>query len=633
MLQEIRNKSQGWIAKAIIGVIVLIFALTGFEAIFRAVGHNDEVASIDGKGISKQLFSDTYRQQAYILRLNNQFDDSDEAKQKLQELVLDNLVNYQLLIQAADGSGFAYVPLAFVRQIVESNPMYQTNGRFDVALFQEDIRSQGYATENDFVQDFLNRIYLSQLQSGIINAEFATNQQVQYFASLLKQTRNFSYKEIKAVDINNITPQEIAAWYEKHKDTLKTSEQVVLQYIELNKQDFINNANVSDQEVQAVYTNKVATLHSMPERKRIAHILIPVTPTQTDAQAKVKIEEIAKQLKEGSSFASLAKENSEDTGTASTGGDLGFVNVDDLPDPQAFAPALSSLNNVGEVSQPVRSKFGWHLIEVTDIQKTAIPTFESMRAELTKQLQQQKGANNYQDAQGNLNNIAYENYDSLNTVADQLKLKLKETKPFARTEGYDELTKNDKFVQSAFSADLIKGDENSQIIELTPEMSVVIRVKEHLEPKLMTLEQATPIIKLTLQKEHAETLGKQLVADISSGKVSTSDWQSFTNIQQPIERQLTRNTSVLPFTDEVLEKLFSTAQPVGSKPGVSGIILPNSNYGIIVLTKVNPFNGQLTEEEKNQYKMLISNNTGSNLLSEYQSYIKAKAKIKYFDLQ
>lgn len=632
MLQEIRNKSQGWIAKTIIAVIVLIFALTGFEAIFRAVGHGDEVASIDGQGISKQLFEDTYKQQAYILRVNNQFDDSDEAKQKLQELVLNNLINYQLLIQAADKAGFAYLPIAFVRQVIENNPVYQTDGRFDLSLFQQDIMAQGYATENSFVQDFLNRVYLSQLQSGIVNAGFVTEQQVQYFASLLMQTRDFSYKEIQAADIDDVTPEEISAWYENNKDTLKTSEQVVLQYIELNKQDFINKIVVPDEELQALYTNKVAALQAMPERKRLAHILIPVTSTQSDEIAKAKAEEIAKQLKAGKSFATLAKENSADTGTADIGGDLGFVNVDDLPDPEAFAPVLSTLNKAGDISQPVRSKFGWHLIELTDIQKTAIPSFESMQAELTHQLQQQKGANNYQEAQGNLNNVAYENYDSLTGVADQLKLELKETKPFARTEGYDALTKNDKLLQTAFSKDLLKGDENSQIIELTPDTSVVIRVKEHLEPKLMTLEQATPIIKLKLQEEHAALLGKQLIADVRSGKESIDDWKSFTDVQQPLALQLMNNGSEPPVAKEVIEKLFSTPQPIDAKPTVSGVKLANGNYGVIVLTKVNTFEGKLTKAEEARYMILIGNNTNSNLLSEYQNYIKANAKIKYFDL-
>lgn len=634
MLQEIRDKSQGWIAKTIIGVIVLIFALTGFEAIFRAVGHSDEVASIDGEGISKQLFDDTYKQQVYILRLRGQFDDSDEAKQKLQEIVLNNLINYQLLVQAADKAGFAYLPMAFIRQIIETNPMYQTNGRFDVSLFQEDFRNQGYATENDFVQDLLNRIYLSQLQSGITNAEFVTDKQVQYLASLLKQTRNFSYKEIKASDINNITQQEINAWYEKHKDTLKTPEQVVLQYIELNKQDFIKDANVSDQELQALYTSKVSALHAMSERKRIAHIMIPVTSNQTDEQAKAKIEAIAKQLKEGKSFATLAKESSEDTGSAASGGDLGFVNVSDLPDPEAFVPVLSNLTTVGQVSQPVRSKFGWHLVELTDIQKNPIPSFESMQVDLKQQLQQQKGAANYQETQNNLNNVAYENYDSLTGVADQLKLKLNETKPFSRTDGYDQLTKNSKLIQAAFSSDLLKGDENSQIIDLTPDASVVIRVKEHLEPKPMSIEQAMPIIKLALAKEHAEQQGKELIADIRSNKASASasDWQMFTNIEQPLERQLTNNVTPLPVTNEVVEKLFSMAQPTEGKPSVSGITLANGNYAVLVLTKVNPFDGQLTDEQKSQYMMLISNNISNNLLSEYQSYIKANAEIKYFDL-
>ncbi|AWM79749.1 hypothetical protein DKL61_04930 [Gammaproteobacteria bacterium ESL0073] len=221
MLQELRDKSQGWIAKVIIAVIVLLFALTGFDAIFRAVGHNDEVATINGKGLSKALYNSTYEQQQYILSANGQFDGSVEAKEQLRKTVMENLVNYQILIQAADNAGFGYLPAQFVEQIIQNNPLYQSNGKFDYELFKESIRNYGYSSETQYVQDQLEKYYLTQLQSGIVTADFATTSEVLSLANLINQTRTFSYKELDASTINDITKEEISAWYEKHKETLK----------------------------------------------------------------------------------------------------------------------------------------------------------------------------------------------------------------------------------------------------------------------------------------------------------------------------------------------------------------------------------------------------------------------------
>lgn len=633
MLQELRDKSQGWIAKVIIAVIVLLFALTGFDAIFRAVGHSDEVATINGKGLSKALYNATYEQQQYILSANGQFDGSVEAKENLRKTVMENLVNYQILIQAADNAGFGYLPVQFVEQIIQNNPLYQNNGKFDYELFKESIRNYGYSSEAQFIQDQLEKYYLTQLQSGIVSADFATNNEVLALADLINQTRDFSYKELDASTIDNITKEEISAWYEKHKETLKTPEQVVLEYILLNKNDFLNNVSISDQELTNLYAKKVNDLQEVASRKRIAHILIPVTATQKEADAKAKIEDIAKKLKEGADFATLAKEDSQDLGTAKNGGDLGYLNSEDLPD-QALAPVVNQLNKVGELSNPVRSKYGWHIIKLVAVDEPAIPSFISLKNGLTDELKQQKAAELYLNAQRELDGLAYENYDSLSSVAEQLKLSLDTTKPFARDAGYDELTKNEKLIKEAFSENLLKGEENSSIIELSPDRSVVIRVKQHLEPKMMTLEQATPVIVKALQTEKIKAEGEKLIADVEAGKVSVKNWKTFDNVQQPIKLLLAggvqQKTAVAP---EVLDKVFSTPHPIDNKPGLQGLTLSNGNYAIIAVTKVNPFDGTLTDEQKDQYQSIVETGYVNNFWGEYQKYLKDKAEVKYFDFE
>lgn len=631
MLQQIRDKSQGWIAKVIIGIIVLLFALTGFDAIFRAVSHDSDVAVVNGEGITRQEFSSVLEQQKYRLRATGEFDDSPEMTTKLNKLVVDNLVNYRILMQAAQNAGFGYLPEAFITQSIQYNPLYQTNGQFDYNLFEQDIRSVGYASDKQFVNDQLEQRFLQQLQSGISLPAIATDDDVMRLASLFEQTRDFAYYPIDASKITSVSDEEIKTWYESHKDTLKTPEQVVLEYVELNRDKFLDKVTISDEELKALYTKKVVDLDKAAVRQRIAHILIPVTAKITDEQAKAKVAEIAAELKQGKDFAALAKQYSQDTGTANKGGDLGFVTDEELPDPIAFASALQSLDKVGDVSEPVRSQFGWHLIKLTDKQKAVIPSFESQRQSLAEELKQQKAFELYLAEQKRLDSAAFENFDGLDQVAKDFDLTLKTTQPFGKNEGYDAVTASNKVVKEAFSPSLIEDKENSSIIEVSPNLSVIIRVKEHLQPSVMTIEQATPIIKKQLQADKAKLEGERLIAELKAGKVDTvingEHWKELKNVKHPIQN----DPNAGEVDAEVIETVFSTPKPVDEKGQASGIALQNGNYVVTYLTKVNDFKGPLSDEDKAKYQQLATVTSGNKLWDEYQKYLQEKAEIKYID--
>lgn len=630
MLQDIRDKSQGWIAKTIIGVIVLLFALTGFDAIFRAVSHDEEVASINGESIAKGEFTKIFEQQRYILRANGQFDDTPEANKELKKMVLTNLVNYQILMQAAHNAGLSRLPEEFVKQYIESNPLYQTNGQFDYKLFLQDINNQGYANDMEYVKDKLDQQLLSQLQSGIVSTTLATDNEINRLAGLLEQTRDFSYKVIDASKITAISEEEIKNWYEAHKDTLKTPERIVLQYVELKRDSFFDKVTVSEDELKDLYTKKVIELDKGAVRQRIAHILIPVTSNQTEQQAKAKVDEIAKELTAGKDFAALAKAYSQDTGTATNGGDLGFVTNDDLPDPAAFAPALKSLTKVGDVSAPIRSRFGWHIIKLTDTQKMAVPSFESLRNQLADSLKQQKAYDMYLAEQGKLNSAAFENYDNLDQVAKDFGLTLQTTKPFAKGAGYDRITSSDKVLKEAFSANLLETKENSNIIEVSPNTSVIIRVKEHLMPANMSLAEATVDVRNALQKEKAKLQGEQLITAIKSGKaVVDSSWKTLMAVKQPssLDEDAFKK---LALDKAILDAVFATAKPTDNKSSLNGLTLNNGNYVVFAVNKVNEFKGPVAAD-KAKYQQLLSVTEGNRLWEEYQKYLKDKAQIKYFE--
>ncbi|WP_313548754.1 SurA N-terminal domain-containing protein [Pseudomonas sp.] len=618
MLQNIREHSQGWIAKVIIGVIILLMALTGFEAIIRAGSHQGAVALVNGEEIRQTDLNQAVEMQRRSLaqRLGPNFDPALLDEKRLRDAALKALIERELLLQDAKSNKFAFSEAA-LDQLILQTPEFQVDGQFNAQRFDQTIAQMGYS-RLQFREMLKQEMLMGQLRAGIAGTGFVTDAELNAFAALERQTRDFATHVVKA-DASKVavTNDELQGYYDDHRSEFMTPDQVVIDYIELKKSAFADKAQVKQEDLQALYQSETANLS---EQRNAAHILIEVNDKVNDEQAKAKIDEIKARLDKGEDFAALAKKFSQDPGSANKGGELGYAGRG-VYDP-AFEEALYGLNK-GDVSAPVHSTFGWHLIKLLGVQEAKVPSLESMKPRLEAELKAREADRLFVDATRNLESAAFEASD-LSQPAQEQGLKVQTSKPFGREGGEEGVIANRQVVQAAFSPEVLEDGANSNAIQLDDETAVILRVKEHRKPAQQSFDDVKDNIRSTLTKqkiaETARQQGETLIADLKAGKANMiKDWK--------VVEAATRNQEGVD--PVVLQQVFRMNKPGdNSKPTYAGVNLADGTYMVIRLTGASVPQGTFTDEEKAMYRRFLSSRSGQEDFAAYRRALESKAEIK-----
>ena len=614
MLQNIRDNSQGWIAKTIIGIIVVLLALTGFEAIFNSSGNARNAAEVNGEEISLDELNQAVNMQRRQLmqQLGSDFDASLFDDKLMRDSALGALIDRTLLLQGARDADFAFSQTA-LDQLILQTPEFAVDGVFNAARFDQVIQQMGY-TRMQFRQLLEQEMLIGQLRAGVSGSGFVTDQQIERFAQLERQTRDFASITVAAdSSAVQVSDEEARQYYEANTERFRSPEQVVLEYVELNKEAYFDEVEASDEELQQLYQQQIGNL---AEQRRAAHILIEVDGT-SDAEAKAQLEEIAAQLAAGGDFAALAKEHSDDPGSANEGGDLGYAGPG-VYDP-SFEEALYALQE-GQVSVPVRSEFGWHLIKLLGVQSPEVPSLESMKPELERELKTQQVEQRFVEVTKQLEDLAFESSD-LGQPAQELGLTVKTTEAFGR-EGGEGIAANRQVIQAAFSDEVLMDRANSSVIELDPDTVVAVRVKQHLEPEVQAFEVVREGIVEQLQRskaaEQARSEGEQLLATLREGGDVEGQWQT-------VEAATRGQDGVAP---AVLQAVFRMPKPEGESSTFGGVTLASGDYVVVRLNGVSEPEGELSDEEKQNYRRFLASRSGQQDFAAYREKLHAEAKIE-----
>ncbi len=507
MLQKIRDASTGWVAGIIIGPLILLFGLWGIDDYFQ--GRTDTYAirvtlkpgwfgtAFGGK--FKDISVDEFRR-----RLENEraierqqqgdaFDQSTFDTVAHKHKVADLVVMRELLLAAAQHDGLA-VSGAQVYQAILTDPAFQTAGKFDpdryklaLASANPPLNPQMY--ENQKRDDLL----IQELAKEISYSGIASTQEVDDAIRLGGQKRDMRFVALPVpADASAPTDAEIAAWYKAHPASYRTQEQVALEYLELDGASMPAPAPIDDATLQQRYDDQKAR-YVEPEQREASHILLNVPANATPAQEKAvqaKAAELAAKARApGADFAALAKANSEDAGSKELGGDLGWLTEKAL-DQKAFATALFALKP-GQVSDPVRTQEGWHVILLRGVRPGRTIPFAQMRAQLEADALKEEREKAFSDLSGKLVDLTLKDPTTLATAAKEMGLKVQKTPLFTRAGG-EGIAANPAVLKAAFSASLIDSGENSDEIDLDKkdhQHMVVIRVAQHLPVKTMPLAQ------------------------------------------------------------------------------------------------------------------------------------------------
>lgn len=503
MLQAIRDRATGWIAWVIVGLLIIPFALWGVNEYFGA-GGEPEVATINDTVITRNALA---RQVDLELRGNRQRPEG-EAFVQFQRSVLERMIREELLVQAATDAGLRISDdqLASVVRNIES---FQVDGKFDKAQFKLVLRENGYSIAA-FEQEQRRAMVVRQFVQSMQNSEFSTASQADLMSRLQGRKIDLAYALISAASYQDkLQPDDAAvqAYFDAHRDEYVKQAQVRVDYIKLDIRDLEAQIHPAEPDLRKYYEEVKDTL-GMNEQRRVAHILLSVDTPDADQAALAQITKIRTELDQGADFAELAKKYSDDSGSAAQGGDLGVIEKGVL-DP-AFEDAAMALKQ-DEYSQPVRTQSGYHLIKLTELKAGEIKTFDQARAELEERYKLEEAEKIYYERFEQLQDLAYENPESLEVPASTLGLSIGHSELFSQ-QGGDGIAKHPQVVKAAFSEDVLaagdlKRASNSGLIELQqedpdrPVTIVVVHLAEYVPERPLTLQEARASISKKLETE------------------------------------------------------------------------------------------------------------------------------------
>lgn len=622
MLQNIRDNSTGWISKSIIGLIVMLFAFTGFDAILGSTSNSNNAAKVNGEEITLDALAEAKNNQRrqLIQQFGQDFDTNLIDESLLSDAALQGLITRALLVQAADQSDFAYSSAA-IDQFILQAPEFQDNGQFNADRFDQVIRQMGYG-RLQFRKMIEEEMRTGQLRAGIAGSAFVTEQEANAFARLERQTRDFAMLSIQP-DFDDVTvsAEQIEAYYNDHKTDFMTDEQVIVEYIELKKSTLFDQVAVDDEQLQELYQAEIANL---AEQRRAAHILIETSDDVSDEQALAKAEEAITRINAGETFAQVATELSDDIGSAQQGGDLGFAAPGVYE--SEFEDALYALKQ-DQVSEPVRTDYGWHVIQLLDVEEADIPSFASLKDKLAQSLKAQEVEQRFVEIIKDLEGLAYESAD-LQQPAAELNLDIQVSEAFGR-DGAEGLFANRQVLTAAFSTEVLEEGANSMVLELDPETTMVLRVKEHLRPQQVELAEVAQQIEQQLINEQAieqaQTIGTALLASLQGGQ--TSDAQAEESDWKMVEAAMRDQEGIDP---QVLQTLFKMPKPEADSAKFAGLTLNDGSYVVLQLNGVSDSAQPLNAEELAQYQQVLASRVGQVDFNALMQQLELEAKIQRF---
>ena len=566
----------------------VIFLFIGVPFAFWGVGQYSSnsselnVAVVNGKKISDDEFRQAYEQQRRRIRamMGKNFDPSLINDKKLKKQVLENLVERQVLLQNAHDAGLRVSDLSVGAEI-RSIPNLQTNGQFDADLYHRMLQSQGYSI-GTFENMVRNDLVIQQLSQGISNSAFVTKPELDALLRLKLQKRDIGYTLIpmtlymKGVKIED---KAIEQYYKDNPDRFRIPERVSVNYLDLSVEGLAKDIHVSEDEVRERYKERASDF-TTPEEIHVRHILIKVASDAPQAKvdaAKKKAEDILARIHKGESFSELAKKYSQDPGSAKEGGDLGFFGRGVMD--KNFEKAAFSLK-VGQVSEPVRSTFGFHIIKLEGIRGGQTKPFEQVRQQVEDELKHQKAADKYYSEAENLSNIVFEHEDNLSFAAQKLHLPILSTGLFTRENGPG-IAANPKVREAAFSDDVLLDGKNSEAIEITQDHVVVLHIKDHKPSALRSLDEARDDIREQLRmnaaKSKAKEVGENIVHQLQSGKDANS---LIGKLKLKWERTGFVSREDSKVDTQIINAAFQLAYSGDSKPVFAGEALSSGDYAV-----------------------------------------------------
>ncbi|MFT6189794.1 MAG: peptidyl-prolyl cis-trans isomerase D [Oleispira sp.] len=528
MLQNIRDNSQGTIAKIIVGFIIITFALFGIESIVALGNSESAPATVNGSDIQEveilrlvEMQKNRFRQQ-----FGENYDESLFNEGFLRQSALEQLIEQKVAVTQARELG-GYVSTQSIDSAILSAPEFQQDGQFSSDRFKMVLR-RSVLTPLAYRAVLEEQALVAQVQLGTGLTDTALPYEVKRQQALKTEQRDYEYVIFAAADLKKdieLSDDDIQAFYDANKQRYQTEEKVAVNYVVLNKSDIKSDIQVDEEEIEQSYQDYLDQLGDTEERKA-SHILIEVNDDRNDDAAAALAQQLSSKASSGEDFAVLAKEYSDDIGSKNVGGDLGYNTRGGFV--VEFDDALFDMLE-GQVSEPVKTEFGYHVIKLDSIRKPVALSLAEKRDDLVSEIKSSQLTEMFAEQSEALAAAAFENDNIENLVANtDLGLVAQTSNMFSRNQGAG-IALNPAIRVAAFDEKVLADRELSDVIEVSADQVVVIGLSKHAEPAVKPLADVKTVIEAQLLTEKANALAAEkaeaLVADIAMGSSSIA-WVS-----------------------------------------------------------------------------------------------------------
>lgn len=655
MLQKLRDKTSGWVASLILGLLIIPFAFVGVNE-YMTGGTASDVAVVEApptwwesapqwwpvsmvwqrEEVTREDFSEAFEQARQQQRQaqGEAFDPREFESADNKRKVLEQLIDQKVLALGAKRAGIV-VGDAAVQKMIMSEPAFQVDGKFSPEQYQMLLSSQVPAISPvQFQEQQRERLRMMLLPQAIGESDFSTEGEQARMWKLLGETRDIGIALLPPVaeDTAEVTDAQVKAWYDGHKSEFKQPEQVSLEYVEINGATLPVAATADEAALRKRYETEKSRFMS-PEQRVVAHILVAVdagADAATQKKAEEKAAALAKQAREGADFAALARANSDDPGSKDAGGELPpFAKDGSMVKP--FEDAAFAMQ-AGEIRGPVKSDFGYHVLQLKQVTPGAGRSFEEVRGELAAEEANGERDRAYNDLAGRVVNETLKNPTALAPAAAATGLPLQKVGPFSRNDPQG-IAMVPAVLRAAFSDTLVQDGTISDPIEIAPNHSVIIRVAQHTPEQALPLDKARDAVVFAIRQDRREKAARAaadaVLARVKKGEslatIAAADGLRFNELPG------LRRGMPMP-TAEANEAIFAAGRPAEGKVVAGQVALGQGAYAVFTVNKVTDgVIADMPAEERATMQQQLMQLNGGIATQAYVDALRKRFKVKVFE--
>jgi peptidyl-prolyl cis-trans isomerase D len=634
MLTAIKERASGWIAWTLVALISIPFALWGINSYFEGAS-KIVVATVNGVEIEKTDYQNSLSDQRRMLvQMMGQNVDADYFASRAFKLqVLETLIDSRLQAEYLRDRGFRVTDEQLSKKI-SSFSAFQVDGQFDPTRYEQLVRNAGLSVEG-FERQQRQQGAIDQLRAGLRGSSLVVSSMTDRAIELLYQRRvaQFTVVDIAAFEYSMVVGSEaLRDEFDANKAQYVQPEQMQVEFIRLSVDELGKQANVSELEQRAFYDSNVERF-TQPESRSASHILLSLAEDDAEDVVDTREQEakgIAARARSGEDFAKLAETYSKDPGSASRGGDLGIIR------PGAMAPSFETVVfdlKEGQISDPVRTAYGWHIIKVTNIRESNVRPFDEVMSEIKTILEREWAENQFITMAEDFQNLIFEQPDSLNAASDFLGTPIERSDWFSRTTG-DGIASNDLVRDTAFSPEVLVDRLNSEMLEIGSDTLVAVRFADFREKRQKDFnevkDQIERVLAARVAAEAQEKFATKLVATLESG----ADWDTLLTVEGLSSADLPEDLEST--TDDVARAVarvvYSVGAPNPGTPVFGSARLSATDYLIYKLDEVVAGDiSQISGDQVSEVEDLVESRVGEELHAGIGRALRTAADVQIFE--